>query len=379
MKQHRKEVTRMIKKVMTLFFSVVAVVLLSSAALPAALIPVINTDIVLDGRILDVKAAVNGQNVYLPVRAVCEALGYDVLWSDKDGTKTVTVTKYGDTVMLELTHQRIIDNGHEFEAGVYSGAGIQIVSRYTYMDSGLFSTVFTADSTYNTKSNQVWLQRRCENNIKITTEKLASSKAHLKATIQYPQISGLPDAGVQNDINTILKKSAQNALNEGQKNADDMAQAIKDGYTGAVGMCETNFDYMTAYNQNGLFSVVLMDYQYTGGAHGGTVQSSFTFDLATGIALKLSDLMDSATDFTGFINTAIRNEINRWVAEGGISEFEFSKFKDIGVDPAFYLTNDAVVFYFQEYSYFPYAAGIQEFTVTYTDLSDLMKDKFGLS
>ena len=34
---------------------------------------------------------------------------------------------------------------------------------------------------------------------------------------------------------------------------------------------------------------------------------------------------------------------------------------DIGDSPDFYLTSEAIVFYFQEYEYFPYAAGIQEF------------------
>lgn len=375
--RYRKEVLQMIKKMMILICCALAMLLLSSAVLPAAAsVSVINPDVLLDGRILGVKAEVRGHSVYLPVRAVCEALGYDVSWSDKNGDKTVSVSKSGDAVMFDLTHQQVTDNGHAFDAGVYSGAGVQIVGSRTYIDSGLFSTVFTASSAYDANNNQIVLQRRSENQITITAEKLASEKALLKTMIQYPQIAGLPNADIQKNINAILKQSAQNALNKGQKNADDMAQAIKDGFTGAVGMCETYFDYLTAYNQNGLFSVVLTDYQYAGGAHGGAVQSSYTFELATGKALKLSDLMDTTADTIGRINTMIRKEIDRRAAAGGLSEFEFSKFKDIGTDPEFYLTNDAVVFYFQEYSYFPYAAGIQEFSVKYADLSDMLKDEF---
>jgi inhibitor of cysteine peptidase len=360
------------KRTIAVFFVVLALSLRCATASAAG----VSAEVALDGNILDVKAQVNGQSVYLPVRAVCEGLGYEVTWSESNGVQSAVVSKGGDTVTLGLTRQVIDDNGHTYAAGVYTGNGLVIISGRMYLDSGLFSTIFPIGSSYSSRENRVTVQRRCENKVTVTTETMTSQKEHLEATIQYPQLSGLLNDDVQRNINNTLKQSALSALNEGEKNASDMAQAIRDGYTGAVGMCETFYNYMVQYNQNGLFSVVLTDYQYAGGAHGSTVQSSYTFDLITGKALQLSDLMDSSAAYTKFINETIRKEIDRRAASGALYEFEFSRFKDIGAKPEYYLSNDAIVFYFQEYAYFPYAAGIQEFRIMYTDLVSMIRNDY---
>lgn len=359
----------MIKKTIAVLLTVLALVTLSAAAYTAGE----ETDVSLDGSMLDTTAQVNGQTVYLPVRAVCEALGYEVIWRDNGGIQAADISKAGDTITLGLTCQEISDNGHVYAAGVYSGDGIMIISGRMYADSGLFSSIFPVRSSYDLKDNCVTVRRRCENSVTVVTERLSSQKEHLKTTIQYPQLSGLTDNNVQKIINDLLKQSAQNALNQGEKNAAEMAQAIRDGFTGAIGMCETFFDYMVQYNQNGLFSVVLTNYQYAGGAHGSTVQRSLTFDLLTGKPLRLGDLMIRDSGFTKYINDMIRKQIDQKAAAGELYEFEFSRFEDVGENPEFYLSHHAVVFYFQEYAHFPYAAGIQEFSVRFSDLSGMLK------
>jgi inhibitor of cysteine peptidase len=359
----------MTKKIIAVLLSVLVLAALTAPAFAADE----GADILLGKSTLDTKAQVNGQTVYLPVRAVCQALGYAVTWSDQNGIQAATIMKNGDTVALSLTRQEINDNGHAFAAGVYAGKGLVIIKGRMYADSGLFSSIFPVRSAYDTKENLVTIRRYRENSITVVTERLTSDKEHLRAALQYPQLSGLANAEAQNAVNTLLKQSAQKALNEGEKNASEMAQAIRDGYTGAVGMCETFFDYMVQYNQNSLVSVVLTNYQYAGGAHGSTVQSSFTIDLLSGKALSLEDLMDSSADYAKFLNESIRREIDRRADAGELCEFEFSRFKDIGANPEYYLSGSALVLYFQEYAYFPYAAGIQEFGVKFTGMRDMLK------
>jgi predicted secreted protein len=334
------------------------------------------TAVYLDGTALAAPALVDGTSVSLPFRAVCEALGYTVTWANDGGSFTVTAEKNGDSVTLDMTRQRVKDNGHEFGAAVVSGAGVRLVSGRTYVDSGLFSSVFPVDASYDKTAARIALARRFENDVTIANEKIDAQKDFLKTTIQYPQLNGLKDPAAQAAVNNILKQAATAAQAAGEKNAADMVQAIKEGYTGAVGQCETTFDYMLGCNRNGLLSVVLSDYQYAGGAHGSTVQRSWTFDLNTGKALKLGDLMKTGSAYADTIDAAIRREIDARVAAGGLVEFDFSKFKDIGKDPAFYLSNDSAVFYFQQYEYFPYAAGIQEFGVKFADLAPMIADTY---
>jgi inhibitor of cysteine peptidase len=269
-----------------------------------------------------------------------------------------------------------VDNGHQFSALTRFGDGIRLVSSRTYIDSGLISMVFPVTADYNAQGGQVTLERIAENDITVKTETLSSETAYLTASVQFPQLVGLADETAENDFNAILKQSAEDALAAGKKNASDMAASIRDGYTGAVGKCETAYDFTVTYNQNGLFSVVLMDYQYAGGAHGTTVQSAYTFDLKPGDVLALEDLMDGTANYAARINETIRQEIDRRVEARELSEFDFSPFSDIGEEPEFYLSNNAVVFYFQEYEYFPYAAGIQEFAVPYYELFDMFASPY---
>lgn len=359
------------KTLVTVCFTILLMALIYSAALAAG----VNTPVVLDGNILETQARIDGHTVLLPVRSVCEALGYEVVWSKSCGVATVTIRKDSDCVLLDLTHQSVTDNGHTIAADVCTGDGLMLRMGRTYIDSGLFSTVFPVNASYDSTMSRVLLQRRCENTVIIATEEIKSENNYLKVTIQFPQLSGL-DKTIQDNINALLKDSSKKAQKEGENNAADMAQAIKDGYMGAVGRCETYYDYQITYNQNGLLSVALINYQYAGGAHGLTVQSSFTFDLSTGETLRLDDFFTSAGGYKAAINAMIRKEIDRRIAAGELDEFEFSKFVDIGENPGYYLSNIGFVIYFQEYEYFPYAAGIQEFNNRFSDLSSLIREEY---
>jgi inhibitor of cysteine peptidase len=128
------------------------------------------------------------------------------------------------------------------------------------------------------------------------------------------------------------------------------------------------------YNQQGILSIVFYNYQYSGGAHGLTVQSSKTFDLLTGKQYKLQDLFVDGADYVGIITQGVKQAMQ----DQGLSEALLSPFRSIRADQDFYLTNDALVVYFQAYEYFPYAAGIPEFGVDYAALQEYFTPGFGV-
>jgi predicted secreted protein len=359
------------KRIRSLFVAVVLLTALASSASAADN----GVYVTLDGNRLEGEALIKGETLYLPVRPTCQALGYQVRWSDQNGVQTVAVTKAGHNVLLDLTNQKITDNSHSYYAVTNSGMGMILDGGNTYLEAGLFSSLFAVHITYEPQNNRVALQRICENDISITNQTITGETDFLKTTIQYPKIGGLADDAVEESVNALIWQAAQNAQKEGEKNAAELERDRAAGY-GSPHPCETYFDYHIEYNQAGMLSIVLLNYQYTGGAHGSTVQSSYTFDLATGAVLELSDLMKSGVDFRAYFNQTIRREINRRVDEGVLTEFDDAKFKDIGEHPGYYLSNNAVVIYFQQYEYFPYAAGIQEFPIAYTKLANLLKDEY---
>ncbi len=325
--------------------------------------------IVLGGTKIEAAAYTDGGNVYLPLRAVGEALGYEVQWSGKD--KAISVTRPGKSIIIDLNNNKITANDHVS----YMGGDYTNIKDSTYMGTDFFSGNFGLEVRWDRQNGTVQLERVIENSISIKTIKEASESDIIKITLQYPQIEGLTDKTVQDGINSIFRESAMEARNEGLQNADEMERDRASGY-GSPNKYETYFDYSLKYNQNGLLSVVFRNYQYTGGAHGLTVQSSFTLDLKTGGEYKLKDLVKVDADYVSLISDTIRNMIVERVKEGILPDYSIAPFHTIRDDHDFYLSNNGVVVYFQQYEHWPYAAGIQEFPVEFSALKDMLKPEF---
>ncbi|MDD3654263.1 MAG: DUF4163 domain-containing protein [Desulfotomaculaceae bacterium] len=324
--------------------------------------------IMLDGIKIEAAAFVDKGNVYLPLRAVGETLGYEVQWLEKD--KKILVTKAEKQIMIDLNNNKIAANDH-----VYYG-DCTIIEDRTYLGADFFSENFGLGVWWNGQNGIIQLESVKENAISIKTINEVSDYDKIKITLQYPQIDGLDDQAVQDGINSIFSKKALEARNKGLKNAEEAATELASGYASSPNKCETYLDYRLKYNQKGLLSIVFLDYQYTGGAHGLTEQSSYTFNLKTGEVYQLKDLVKSDADYVALISDVVRNEIEVRVKEGILPDYSITPFEAIKEDQDFYLSSDAVVVYFQQYEYFPYAAGIQEFPVEFFVLKDMLKAEF---
>lgn len=322
----------------------------------------------LDGAGIEAAAYIEGENVYLPLRAVGEAMGCQVQWRGE--AQTISVSGPGKSIVIDLNNHKITAGDHDY----YMGGSYTIIEDRVYMSEDFFSDNLRLQVRLDKLNGVIRLAVVKENAVSIRTVKESSETDTIKITLQYPQVDGLADQTVQDNINAVLGKAALDAREEGLKNVAELEEALASGYPVSPNKYETYFDYRLKYNQNGLLSVVFLDYQYTGGAHGGTVQSSHTFDLATGAEYRLEDLFQSEAGYVSFINNTVRNEIDERAKEGLL--MELTPFETIRDDHDFYLSNDAVVVYFQQYEYWPYAAGIQEFPVEFRELKDMLKPDF---
>lgn len=128
------------------------------------------------------------------------------------------------------------------------------------------------------------------------------------------------------------------------------------------------------YTSNKTVSYVLEVYEYTGGAHGGTSVSSFTYDLS-GKLVNQSDVLlpGSLTKISDMARQYFYN------SEG---EYANKSMIDDGVKPiqdnysAWYLTDKYLVFIFGQYQVGPYVLGIQEYKITKTDIQDLLQPSY---
>jgi hypothetical protein len=321
----------------------------------------------LDSTGIEAAAYIDGGNLYLPLRAIGEALGYNVGWSGNE--RTITVSGAGKNIIIDLNNNKINADGHNY----YLDTDYKVIEDRTYLGADFFSDSFGLRILWDRQNGPIQLASVQQNAISIKTMKEASETGLIKITLQYPRVDGLEDRTVQDRINSVFNEAAGEARNEGLKNAEEMENYIVSGYTGSPNKCETYFDYRLKYNQKGLLSVVCLDYQYTGGAHGLTVQSSHTFNLKTGEEYQLEDLFETDADYVSIISKAVKDEIGMRIKEGSLPDYSIAPFEAIREDQDFYLSNDAVVVYFQQYEHWPYAAGIQEFPVEFSKLQDMLK------
>lgn len=311
-----------------------------------------------NGRDIETPARIFEGELYLPLRAVAEELGFNVGWLEQE--RKITLTQTGKDISLNLEDLNAAVDGHE---GFVRG-GHRMVEGRTYLPQGFFNDILGLKVTWDRAAKSAALQSVRENAITIGTKKEVAETDKWKLNIQYPEIQGLEDGEVQDKINSVFARLAADAKNSGSEAAKIMAaEELLPDYFKA----ETYFNYQVKYNRSGLLSIVFSDYQYSGGAHGLTVQKAYTFDLKTGEQYLLKDIF---TEGSGYVSL-ITGDVKRQMAEREMTE-TLVPFEAIREDQDFYLSNNGVVVYFQAYEYYPYAYGIPEFAVDFSSMNEIL-------
>ncbi|ATW23575.1 stalk domain-containing protein [Candidatus Formimonas warabiya] len=316
----------------------------------------------LNARPLETKAVIHEGSLYLPLRPVSESLGYEVKWTQ--GDQTVMISAKDKVILLNFKDGKMAVDDHDS----YITEGPLFIKGKTYMRADFFSDHLSLQVQWDQTKGEVALNSIKENAVSIRTVKEYSETEGLKSTVQYPVLDGLENKSVQDEMNAHFKQLADQAYQEGVGNAAELAPYVRE-YPDMPGQCETYFNYQIKYNRNDVIGLVFQNYQYSGGAHGGTLQTSYTINLKTGIQYALKDLFQENTDYVSLISDQVKKQLE----ERDLAEALFEPFDKIGENQSYYLSNNGVVVYFQQYEILPYAAGIQEFTVDASSLNSLFQ------
>lgn len=122
-------------------------------------------------------------------------------------------------------------------------------------------------------------------------------------------------------------------------------------------------DYKVKLNDHRYLSILQSIYTYSGGAHGTTIRYSLTLDKKTGAPVVLSDLFDSE---------AYLYTLNDYASQQNKDIYLYEPVKITGQE-SFYLTDNELVIYYQQYEVAPYAAGFVEYHFPYTVLQSVLK------
>lgn len=127
-----------------------------------------------------------------------------------------------------------------------------------------------------------------------------------------------------------------------------------------------------------LDGIIVQEYTFTGGAHGGTSLAPFMYDDA-GKDLRLKDLF---IDGAPYLERVVQVVVPRLKADLEASEifnqemFDAGTKADEGNYMLFSLSDSSITFYFNQYQVAPYAAGILEVTVPLSDFSDILSPAY---
>mgnify|MGYP000515686223 CR=1 FL=1 len=132
---------------------------------------------------------------------------------------------------------------------------------------------------------------------------------------------------------------------------------------------EIYVDFNVTFNMNCIISLYFDRYEYTGGAHGSTVRTSDSWNIACKRPVSLTDLFPAGTDIRDYYKRAIIGQIEQEAESEAMLYFEdYEKLVNRYLSLSnFYLTYEGVVIYFQQYEIAPYATGIPEFLIPYSD------------
>jgi len=109
-------------------------------------------------------------------------------------------------------------------------------------------------------------------------------------------------------------------------------------------------------NEDGLLSIVITDFKYVGGAHGGAAISSYNYDIANGRQLSLTQLLRKDNlSLCKLINMRVNQRISE--AEAGTFFEDSVNFCDAN-NIVYYVHDGEVHLVFNEYELGPYASGV---------------------
>ncbi|PIC80685.1 hypothetical protein CSV75_02520 [Sporosarcina sp. P18a] len=185
----------------------------------------------------------------------------------------------------------------------------------------------------------------------IVTYHISNTKP--KVDVYYPVITQLDDPKIQQKLNQVLFKEMNNMLTDNNYYDPSLVEMIA--------------TYEIKNNQRDLFSINLIVYSFTGGAHGMTYVKSLTFDTKTGRQYKLQDMFKPGSPYVQRISEYIRRHIQQWKTP------VLEPFTKIKPDQDFYIADTSLVVYFQLYEISPYVAGFPYFPIPLLDLQDIIK------
>lgn len=193
--------------------------------------------------------------------------------------------------------------------------------------------------------------------------------AQYDLVVNYPQII-LNDKTEEAKLNQELKTKVDTIISSFKGGVGEQVEDLPEEL-----ISQLDIDYGLDNLDNQLVSIHFDIYNYyAGAAHGFSYFETFNYDLNKDKKLNLLDVFRADTKYLEKLSEMGNDYFSAQLEEG--------YFHPEGVEPRnenwqnFTLTNDSLIFYFDDYAVAPYAAGTQELEVFKEDLQDYLLPEY---
>ncbi len=173
-------------------------------------------------------------------------------------------------------------------------------------------------------------------------------------TLSYPVISGLKDKSIEKKINDAIYY--------------EMVESYRDfvSFNGPEDSIYVYSSYMLAKEKNLLLIDQDIYMNVLGANHGYSYRNTVYIDAVTGVSYGLSDLFKPYSGAFDYLSAAVTKHIQENMDEMGYFVDEMV----VHSDSTFVVKQDGIVLYYTEGDIAAYAAGMQEFFISFSDLND---------
>lgn len=129
------------------------------------------------------------------------------------------------------------------------------------------------------------------------------------------------------------------------------------------------------YQDEQVLNIAIQSYQFTGGAHPNGNTRFLNYDLETGNLLGWADILADSLDFIRLAEPIFRN-VRDIGPEVDLEETGFFWGDSFRPPNNFSFEKEGLRLFYNTYEIAPYALGVTEFVLPYTDLQDVVKSKY---
>lgn len=207
------------------------------------------------------------------------------------------------------------------------------------------------------------LSNKQEQTVTFKTKTLTSNSPYLKAQVKIPVVEGLKDTQYGLEMNDIIERNADKAIQEWEKLAAEGAKDAKENkyefrpYELYIDY-EVKSDGSAVANPQQLVSFVVTQEGFSGGTSMPIKYFYNVWNKAEAERVKLEELF--GTDYKAALDKQIRKQIAKQPDDYFADEF---KGIDAGQEEDFYVKDGKAVIVFPKYSIAPGAAGTPEFSI----------------